>query len=95
MPVHKEDNVREYGGRIFNGVNYTYKLPADEEEYDRLAMQHRIITLSIGLDNNVPHLIKTAISSGGANPAAIDMGTGSGHWFVTPSLERHEEMTHW
>jgi len=77
-----QDGLKEVHGRIMNTVNEVYVLPADEEEMDRLTLQHRILlSLLNGLLPVDEEAIKKLMTlKDGHQPAIIDVGSGSGTW---------------
>lgn len=78
--------LRVINGRAFNdqlSETLRYSLPADEEEHSRLDIQHNMIKLRVGGLYNKPDLIKATLAEGKVpKPAILDIGTGSGSWYV-------------
>ncbi|KAG8922277.1 hypothetical protein FRC02_011967 [Tulasnella sp. 418] len=75
------NHVVEHDGRFYNTQNELYNLPADDEEFDRLSLQHQIITMMLGLLYRMSDPVEVVMSPNPETPpAAIDIGTGSGAW---------------
>ncbi|KAG8946043.1 hypothetical protein FRC03_001518 [Tulasnella sp. 419] len=75
------NHVVEHDGRFYNTQNELYNLPADDEEFDRLRLQHQIITMMLGLLYRMSDPVEVVMSPNPETPpAAIDIGTGSGAW---------------
>jgi len=71
--------LRNVYGRIMNSQNDTYFLPADNEERDRLDLQHRQYTLALGSLYPAADLVWRALRQRtNRRPSILDVGTGSG-----------------
>ncbi|KAG8922146.1 hypothetical protein FRC02_012114 [Tulasnella sp. 418] len=83
MKINDQGLVQERDGRLFSSQSDLYWLPADDEEFDRLGCQHRVLTTILGLVYGVDELVEKAINvDPETTPAVIDIGTGSGHWAI-------------
>ncbi|KDQ16365.1 hypothetical protein BOTBODRAFT_31050 [Botryobasidium botryosum FD-172 SS1] len=75
--------LREAQGRKFNTQNDLYFLPADEQEYARLDMQHRMHLKGIdGLYIRKDDVRKVLAPDSGAQKAILDVGCGTGAWAI-------------
>ncbi|EJD51189.1 S-adenosyl-L-methionine-dependent methyltransferase [Auricularia subglabra TFB-10046 SS5] len=86
-PVVTPDTLRELHGRKFSSINNTYMLPADDKEFDRLNVQHVMLSLLVGGLLPVPDEIVHGLLSRDDKPAVLDVGSGSGHWAVDMALQ--------
>lgn len=97
-------------GRGLNNYSEIYRLPADAEELDRLgASQHSrsriLLTSSLDLQHNmfieimgkyIPPLPEVmADDVPGEQKAVLDLGCGSGRWFVPVALLLSGSLTHY
>ncbi|KAG8930187.1 hypothetical protein FRC02_004537 [Tulasnella sp. 418] len=64
-------------GRTFNALNKAYHLPGDNEEHERLDIQHKIMTYCVGglypAQDIVDNLLRP---NQGHTPVVLDVGTG-------------------
>ncbi|KAF5352407.1 hypothetical protein D9756_005826 [Leucocoprinus leucothites] len=69
-------------GRNLNSFSDIYKLPADEEELDRLERQYDM--LNSLLDRKYTPPMMEVLADDGSEPqkAVLDLGTGSGNWII-------------
>ncbi|PAV15360.1 S-adenosyl-L-methionine-dependent methyltransferase [Pyrrhoderma noxium] len=82
------DGLKDLHGRGMNIRSDVYKLPVDEEEHNRLTIQHRIWKLMLGgstglyppdVEPIVKQLLKPTTGSADS-PSVLDLGSGSGIW---------------
>lgn len=63
--------------------NESYQLVQDQEEHQRLDLQHHIYTLSIGGLYLAADLVRRALQPRrNFRPKILDVGAGSGRWYV-------------
>ncbi|KAG7445072.1 S-adenosyl-L-methionine-dependent methyltransferase [Guyanagaster necrorhizus] len=83
--LRAEAYVQEFG-RDLNNFSEIYRLPADEEELERLDRQHEIISEIMG--KYVPPLPQVmAEDVPGERKAVLDLGCGSGAWIMEAALD--------
>lgn len=72
-----------------------YSLPTDAKEHNRLDYQHEMIRLL--LDDSIypnPDVVNKALSvEANPTPNIIDIGTGSGIWYVHVHVETDDERS--
>ncbi|KAG6911375.1 hypothetical protein DXG01_001046 [Tephrocybe rancida] len=73
--------VRQEFGRAINNYSEVYKLPADDEELDRLDQQHLMFKECMG-NYPPPMLGIMADDVPGETKACLDLGCGSGSWIL-------------
>lgn len=57
--------------------------PKDNEEHRRLDLQHHIYTMMLGELYPAPDLVRWALRPRAeCRPSVLDIGTGSGRWYV-------------
>ncbi|KAF8203920.1 hypothetical protein BJ912DRAFT_941422 [Pholiota molesta] len=72
---------KEYG-RNLNNYSDIYRLPADDEELDRLDKQHTLLSDIMG-GNYVPPMTDVMANNvPGETKACLDLGCGSGSWIL-------------
>lgn len=71
------------GRKYLNEEGVTYRLPKDEEEFDRINLQHNI--LRYVWQGNFSSKIKERLIKG--NTRVIDLGCGTGQWLIDMSLK--------
>ncbi|KAG6842410.1 hypothetical protein C0991_007540 [Blastosporella zonata] len=73
--------VRQEFGRAINNYSEVYRLPADDEELDRLDQQHEMFKECLG---NYPHPMSEIMADDvpGEIKAVLDLGCGSGGWIL-------------
>ncbi|OCF60351.1 hypothetical protein L486_03033 [Kwoniella mangroviensis CBS 10435] len=84
-----EDILREHDGRLYNGVQGDYALPADQEEIQRLNSQHKALTMASTITKR-PIIIKYRITGtriqssllAQSSPRVLDVGCGTGIWSI-------------
>ncbi|WRT68824.1 uncharacterized protein IL334_005804 [Kwoniella shivajii] len=74
----------EHDGRLYNGVQENYQLPADKEEIIRLNSQHRALTMLFG--SLIPSAIVENIEKQ-TKPRILDVGCGTGIWSIEVALK--------
>ncbi|KAF6743763.1 hypothetical protein DFP72DRAFT_111671 [Ephemerocybe angulata] len=76
----RETLYREEYGRTLNTYSDVYRLPADEEEIDRLEKQHSMLADIFG--GKYPPPLGAALRQGHYEPTkkVLDLGCGSGAW---------------
>ncbi|KAF8339182.1 S-adenosyl-L-methionine-dependent methyltransferase [Cantharellus anzutake] len=80
--------LRESDGRVFNAQNDVYYLPADDVEFDRLALQHRIHYHILGSLYPGGDLVDRILApEWGVEKAVLDVGCGACHWAVEMALK--------
>ncbi|KAI0685087.1 hypothetical protein BC835DRAFT_1421619 [Cytidiella melzeri] len=72
-------------GRGLNNYSEVYRLPADEEELDRLDKQHVMLTEVMG--KYVPPLHEVLADTPGEHKSCVDLGCGSGSWILDLARE--------
>ncbi|KAF8807992.1 S-adenosyl-L-methionine-dependent methyltransferase [Phlegmacium glaucopus] len=72
---------QEYG-RNLNNYSDVYRLPADEEELERLDKQHTILADAMGGKYVPPMAAVMADDTPGETKACLDLGCGSGNWIT-------------
>ncbi|KAF5335503.1 hypothetical protein D9611_012225 [Ephemerocybe angulata] len=79
-PSMRDTLVREEFGRYLNTMSDVYRLPADEEEMDRLEKQHNMLIDIFGA--KYPPPMGVALRQGHYEPTkkVLDLGCGSGGW---------------
>jgi len=72
---------REEFGRNLNNYSDVYRLPADEEELERLDKQHSIMSELMGGKYPAP-MLEVMADEPGETKACLDLGCGSGNWIM-------------
>ncbi|KAG8983928.1 hypothetical protein FRB90_005650 [Tulasnella sp. 427] len=84
--IDKNLALKEVHGRIMNGTNDNYALPADGEEHGRLDIQHEMLKAALGglYARQAAPAVRRALAKrkDGDQNAILDIGTGSGCWVV-------------
>ncbi|KAG6846091.1 hypothetical protein H0H87_006455 [Tephrocybe sp. NHM501043] len=73
--------VRHEFGRAINNYSEVYRLPADDEELDRLDQQHEMFKECLG-NYPTPMLDIMVDDVPGERKAVLDLGCGSGGWIL-------------
>jgi len=73
---------RQEYGRNLNNYSDVYRLPADEEELERLEKQHSILIDIMGGKYVPPMAMVMADDTPGETKACLDLGCGSGTWIM-------------
>ncbi|GLB35760.1 putative methyltransferase [Lyophyllum shimeji] len=78
--------VKHEFGRGINNYSEVYRLPADEEELDRLEKQHQMFKELMG--NYPPPMFEVMANDvPGETKACLDLGCGSGGWILDTSRD--------
>ncbi|EJD48504.1 S-adenosyl-L-methionine-dependent methyltransferase [Auricularia subglabra TFB-10046 SS5] len=78
-----KNSFRQVFDRLVNNYSDLYHLPADEEELQRLDMQHLMFTAAMG---PLPGM-DAILADDGSPKAALDLGCGSGSWLYDVANE--------
>ncbi|KAF8641132.1 hypothetical protein AX17_000774 [Amanita inopinata Kibby_2008] len=71
----------EYG-RGLNNYSEVYRLPADDEEWNRLAKQYPLFTEIMGKYPPPLHQVMEDEGPGGETKRCLDLGCGNGNWII-------------
>jgi len=78
----RDQIYREEFGRNLNNYSDVYRLPADEEELERLDNQHTVLSDIMG-EKYAPSMATImADDTPGETKACLDLGCGSGNWIM-------------
>ncbi|KAJ7492216.1 hypothetical protein FB451DRAFT_1551624 [Mycena latifolia] len=81
---------QEYG-RELNNYSEVYRLPADDEELDRLNQQHEMFVEVMGkYPPCLPEIMQDDVP--GETKACLDLGCGSGAWYVFLSITNDNHL---
>jgi len=72
---------KEEFGRNLNNYSDVYRLPADEEELERLDKQHSVLSELMGGKYPTP-MLEVMADEPGETKACLDLGCGSGNWIM-------------
>ncbi|KZV94251.1 hypothetical protein EXIGLDRAFT_767312 [Exidia glandulosa HHB12029] len=78
-----QSSFRQAYDRLVNNYSDLYHLPADDEEIERLDMQHLLFTSAMG---PLPPMAEV-LADDGSPKAALDLGCGSGSWLYDVANE--------
>ncbi|PVG02066.1 S-adenosyl-L-methionine-dependent methyltransferase [Serendipita vermifera] len=74
---------KKIDGRIINSVSDQYNLPSDNEEWNRLNLQHQAITIGLGGLYPEKDVVQAALApQEGYTKQVLDLGWGSGVWAI-------------
>ncbi|KZT42689.1 hypothetical protein SISSUDRAFT_979712 [Sistotremastrum suecicum HHB10207 ss-3] len=76
----REQSFRREYGRELNNYSEVYRLPADDEELDRLKKQHQLLCSVMGEFHPLVHQVMQ--DEPGIKKAALDLGCGCGSWIM-------------
>ncbi|THH19383.1 hypothetical protein EW146_g1781 [Bondarzewia mesenterica] len=77
----RAQSYRHEYGRGLNNYSEVYRLPADDEEFERLDKQHHMFKFIMGkYPPPLPEVLKDDIP--GETKACLDLGCGSGSWIL-------------
>ncbi|KAJ7204464.1 hypothetical protein GGX14DRAFT_460500 [Mycena pura] len=83
--------VRQEYGREINNYSEVYRLPADDEELDRLNKQHEMFVEVMGkYPPCLPEIMQDNVP--GERKACLDLGCGSGVWIMGLATEFPESL---
>jgi len=72
---------KEEFGRNLNNYSDVYRLPADDEELERLDKQHSMLSELMGGKYPTP-MLEVMADEPGETKACLDLGCGSGNWIM-------------